>query len=168
MIRAAFFLGLSLQSPAIRDIHPPIETSNWDWLAWCIFLVLLVVWLLYYWRRLARRATPPPLPTEWAKVELESLAPDVERLPARELAARVSRLLRSYLGMQYGINALHQTTQEFKQLATSSVLPPEKARQALQLFEDCDQFKFTPPPLPEQQRQLFVDVTRFFQSEMKA
>jgi hypothetical protein len=168
MIRAAYFLGLSLQSPAIRDIHPPIETTNWDWLAWCIFLALLLVWSLYLWRRYARRGKPPPLPTEWAKAELESLAPEVERLPAREFAARVSRLLRGYLGMQYGINALHQTTQEFWQVASSSVLAPEKARQALQLFEDCDQFKFTPPPLPEQQRQLFVDVVRFFQSEMKA
>jgi hypothetical protein len=168
MIRAACFLGLSLQSPTIRDVHPPIETANWDWLAWCIFFALFVICLLYFWRRHARRAKPPPLPTEWAKAELESLAPELERLPAREFAARVSRLLRSYLGMQYGINALHQTTQEFKQIASSSVLPPEKARQALQLFEECDQFKFTPPPLPEQQRRLFVDVVRFFQSEMKA
>jgi hypothetical protein len=168
MIRAAYFLGLSLQSPAIRDLHPPIQAANWDWLAWCIFFALLLTWLLYLWRRHARRAKPPPLPTEWAKAELESLAPELGRLPAREFAARVSRLLRRYLGMQYGINALHQTTQEFKQLACSSVLPPEKAQQALQLFEDCDQFKFTPPPLPEQQRQLFADVMRFFQSELKA
>jgi hypothetical protein len=106
----------------LRDIAPPapLFVRSYAILWWALGIAALSIAAVVAWRRWRRGAGPavePPVPVP-ADVRLERrlAALEAERLPARgmgrEHVARVSELVREYLGAIARVNALDLTTAE--------------------------------------------------------
>jgi hypothetical protein len=105
----------------LRDIAPPapllVRSLRVIW--WALGLAAGAVALVVAWRAWRRRGVPqelpPPLPAD-VRFERRLEALEAERLPARGLGrehvARLSELVREYLGAVTGANALDLTSGE--------------------------------------------------------
>ena len=130
-----------------------------------ILLVLMVAWL----RRLARRPAPPILPEVWALRALAKLetADLIAGGRAREFYYRLSEIVRVYIERKFGLAAPEMTTEEFLgALARNRGALPYDGDRLRQFLQVCDLVKYAAlAPLDEDAQQAlrtaraFVDAT---------
>jgi len=134
--------------PEIRDIAPPMDVFPWPW--WMVALAaggtLLVVGLVVFAtvRALKRRpGAPPPTPRQIAFRELEALRPLTGKLPPYDFSVRVSDVLRTFIGAQFGLRVTKQTSPEFLASISGAKEFSDDDRGLLARFlERCDLIKF--------------------------
>jgi hypothetical protein len=104
-------------------------------------LVLLIIWL----RRLARRPAPPILPEVWALRELSLLeaALQTEGWQPRAFYYRLSEIVRVYIERKFSLAAPEMTTEEFLgALARDRGALPYDAGRLREFLEACDLVKY--------------------------
>jgi hypothetical protein len=134
--------------PEIRDIAPPVDVFPWPWwvvalaILLVLFVLLVLVWLIV--RAMKRRpALPPPTPRQIAFRELEALRPQTRKLAPYDFSVRVSDVLRSFIGGQFGLHATRQTSPEFLASISGAREFSDSDRELLtQFLERCDLIKF--------------------------
>jgi len=136
------------QLPEIRDIAPPVDVFPWP--PWMVALAVvaavvvlgLATWLIVH--AIRRRPGAPPLtPRATAIRDLENLRGQVTRLAPYEFSVRVSNVLRTYVGAQYGMRATRQTSPEFLASISHAVPFSDADRELLARFlEKSDLIKF--------------------------
>src|SRR5678810_761860 len=136
------------QLPEIRDIAPPVDVFPWP--PWMVALAVvaavvvlgLATWLIVH--AIRRRPGAPPLtPRATAIRDLENLRAQVTRLAPYEFSVRVSNVLRTYVGAQYGMRATRQTSPEFLASISHAVQFSDADRELLARFlEKSDLIKF--------------------------
>ena len=136
------------QLPEIRDIAPPVDVFPWP--PWMVALAIIgglivlgvATWLIV--RAIRRRpSAPPPTPRALAIRELETLRSQVSRIPPYEFSVRVSDVLRTYVGSQYGMRATKQTSPEFLASISHAAQFSDEDRTLLERFlEKSDLIKF--------------------------
>lgn len=114
----------------------PLTWPTWVWISLLAGVILLGITVYYKLRRPSLVLPPaPPLATnELAIMLLEDLRSQATTLPAAEMAARVTEIIRTYLHRQFGILARFRTTQEILAQRRDLTMPP--AAPALRHFED--------------------------------
>ena len=136
------------QLPEIRDIAPPVDVFPWPpWMVALAVVAAVVVLGLAAWlivRAIRRRPGAPPLtPRATAIRDLENLRAQVTRLAPYEFSVRVSNVLRTYVGAQYGMRATRQTSPEFLASISHAVQFSDADRELLARFlEKSDLIKF--------------------------
>ena len=136
------------EQPEIRDIAPPVDIFPWPtWMVVCAIIVALAVVAgivaLVLKKMRDKPKPPPPTPREVAIRELEALRPQVERQTPYDFSIAVSDVLRGYIGAQYRLHALEQTSPEFLAAISRSVKFSENEKGLLAGFlERCDLIKF--------------------------
>lgn len=130
----------------IEQLPPAPESPRWPY-AVAAGLILLAGLGLVGWKLRKRplRQPPPPPPEAWARQELDRI--EALRLPEVGKVDRfhtlVADTVRTYVQMQFDVQAPRQTTVEFlAALKNGSRLPgPARARLA-ELLQHCDLVKF--------------------------
>jgi hypothetical protein len=107
-----------------------------------LIVVGVATWLIV--RAIRRRpGAPPPTPRALAIREMEALRSQVSRIAPYEFSVRVSDVLRSYVGMQYGMRATKQTSPEFLASISHAAQFSDDDRELLARFrEKSDLIKF--------------------------
>jgi len=123
------------------------QYSSWVILGVVVLLVLAsaLVWFL-------TRPKPPPIITPAATVAQQALEPLREQDENGVVLSRVSRILRHYFSLSFGLPPAERTTTEFcGALADVPQLGPELSATVSDFLRQCDQRKFAPsqpqPPL---------------------
>lgn len=131
----------------IRDIAPPVDIPWPPWLIACVVIGVALVLagliaLIVRWIK-KRPAPPPPTPRQLAVRGLEALRRDVQTLDPYEFSVRVSDVLRSYIGAEYGLHAREQTSPEFlASIAQSPKFYDADRKLLAEFLEHCDLIKF--------------------------
>jgi hypothetical protein len=138
-----------LEFPKIADapnFAPPPQTGLllsepntyplWLWLTLACTTLLIAWGLVWLTRKPALPQPPaPPLANHvMAMTLLEELRPQSAQLSGKELAARVTEIIRTYLHRQFGILARYRTSQEILAQRRNPNSPP--ALPAVRAFED--------------------------------
>jgi hypothetical protein len=131
----------------IRDIKGPLSPSPWPWLA---ALAALLAAGAFAASRLRRGQASPPAagepddqrtPEEKALGELDALLG--LDLAAKEFYDRLSDILRGYLSLRLGIDALQMTTHDLLRALREAPLDATDARARVKaLLDRCDLAKF--------------------------
>lgn len=113
--------------------------ATYPWWLWVSIALaaLLMAWLLSRLLKKPQVSLPPAPPLAnhvMAMTLLEQLRPQAASLPAKELAARVTEVIRTYLHRQFGILAKYRTSQEILAQRRDPHSPP--ALPAVRAFED--------------------------------
>jgi len=131
----------------IRDIKPPMTIPNvWEWVAWAVGLLTVLVILYFAWRWWQKRRSQipvePPIPAYVrAKQKLEEALALIAQPKA--FCILVSDTIRSYLEEQFDFHAPERTTEEFlRELNTTDLLVPEQKESLGKFLESCDLVKF--------------------------
>ncbi len=124
--------------PQLTDwlLTQPSTYPLWLW-ATLLAIVLLAAWALTRFLRKPEIPHPPAPPLAnhvMAMTLLEDLRPQAATLPPKELAARVTEVIRTYLHRQFGILARYRTSQEILAQRGDPNRPP--ALPAVRAFED--------------------------------
>ena len=117
-------------------LSQPSSYPVWLWIA-LVLGGLLLGWLVSLVLRKPTLLQPPAPPLAnhvMAMTMLEDLRPQAPTLPPKELAARVTEIIRTYLHRQFGILARYRTSQEILDHRRNPNLPP--ALPAVRAFED--------------------------------
>lgn len=138
----------------IPPLAPPrgeITPGFWEqYVSWVIFAALLLllmagalVWVLL-------RPKPPPVmtpPALEAQEQLKSLSAQVE---SGEVLSHVSRILRHYFSLTFGLPPAERTTTEFSRaLAALPQVGSDLSGSVSDFLRQCDERKFAPsPPQP--------------------
>ena len=135
-------------APEIKDIAPPIDVFPWPpWMialtaVAALALLALLAWLVARWLR-NRPAPPPPSARSVALRELEKLRAQVQKLDPYAFSIALSDVLRRYIGAQYGLHAIEQTSPEFLAAIARAPQFTDDDRALLAKFLDrCDMIKF--------------------------
>jgi hypothetical protein len=150
-VRSALTSQDSVLQP--RDITgtltpPDRPLSAWAWAAIVSSVMAaaaLVVWLIVWLRRLARRPAPPILPEVWALRELSLLeaASLAESWQPREFYYGLSEIVRVYIERKFSLAAPEMTTEEFLgALARDRGVLPYDAYKLREFLEACDLVKY--------------------------
>ena len=140
--------ALAPETPEIKDIAPPIDVFPWP--MWMIVLaalgavavLTLLAWLIARWLR-NRPAPPPPSARSVALRELEKLRAQLQTLDPYAFSIAVSDALRRYIGAQFRLHALEQTSPEFLTSIANAAQFSDEDRALLARFLDrCDMIKF--------------------------
>jgi hypothetical protein len=114
----------------------PSTYPLWFW-GVILAIVLLAAWALTRVLRKPEIQHPPAPPLAnhvMAMTLLEEIRPLATELPPKELAARVTEIMRTYLHRQFGILARYRTSQEILAQRGDPNRPP--ALPAVRAFED--------------------------------
>jgi hypothetical protein len=134
-------------APPRGEIAPGFWEQNASWVLFGGLFVVLLAGLLI-WRLL--RPKPPPVimpPALEARRQLESLRAQAE---SGAVLSHVSRILRHYFSLTFGLPPAERTTTEFSSaLAAMPQVGPELSGSVSEFLRQCDQRKFAPsPPQP--------------------
>ncbi len=156
----------------IRSIER--EPSYWSDVLkpWMLIPLLLVLWLLVrWWRRYSDRQLselvqqePPLPPHEQALKQLELLEQNAwwKQGRVKEFHTALSHLLRAYLEVRFGIQALEQTTPEIIAQLRQSRVPAAWTDSLKELLSIADLVKFAKAQPPEDFHQKALDKVRAF------
>ncbi len=134
--------------PEIRDIVPPIDVFPYPlWmvvLAAALGLAIVIIVIVLLVRAVGNRPPPRTLTArEAAMKELHALEDCLDQLEPYEFSIAVSEVLRRFIGQQFGLHALRQTSPEFLTAVSNSPRFSEADRTLLTGFlEECDMIKF--------------------------
>lgn len=140
-------------------IPPPPPPTPWLTYGLIALGIVLAIGVLVWF--LKRR--PAPLPAEkLARLDLERLAREGDRLPATEFASAASAIVRLFIERRFGLAAPKRTTEEFlKELAAKPEQGLHTHLEALRGFlKACDKAKFAAAGLEAEQRQELVGSAR--------
>ncbi len=136
--------ALSSGPDEIEDIQPPIAPDLTAWLLGLLIgllILTIVAWRLYPEPR--KKASPPPLPRDFALGRLEELRMRLRTMSLYQFAISVSDVLRGFIEQQYGIKAVSQTTPEFLDEASERLpLTPSQHEELRQFLWISDNIKF--------------------------
>ncbi len=149
----------------LRYLSPPPPEGEalggWLWLAIVgssVVVVLAVTWLFWRQRRRGKHGvlsfTEGPSPQAKALSSLAELEKLLVAEQQRVFTQRVSDIVRVYIEEQFGLRALHRSTEEFLFEAAQSGRLAQAADDLLHDFlTECDQIKFA-------KREVIVDAMR--------
>jgi hypothetical protein len=145
--RAAFAAGENTLK--LRPPHDELQPSYWELHGWwtvagavttLAVLALFIAWLL---RPKPEEITPPEILARRALEALRGRAEDAA------LVVEVSRVVRRYILLAFGLTPDELTTTEIRQvLQHSAPAGPELAAAITDFLRECDERKFAPAPPP--------------------
>ncbi len=161
------------------DITPPSDRSFWDWMPdwlyelWWLWLLIIIgivagIWFGRKYRRTGKFITLPerPQPKPWT-VALERL----ERLKAKNLwengmekeyFTELTDILRDYLYMRFGINAMEMTSRQIMQTLADQTGVKEKRGYMRKILAMADYVKFAKVrPLPSDNVEAYENAVNF-------
>ena len=149
-------------------VPPRKPLPAWAWalivvggLLGATLLVLLIRWV----ERRARRPAPPLAPEVWALRALAELetARLIESDQAREYYYRLSEIVRVYIERQFGLTAPEMTTEEFLlALARDRGAVPYDAERLREFLQACDMVKYAALTPGTQEAAQALGVARAF------
>lgn len=132
----------------LQDILPPEPVFELQWwmiallIAMAVMMAAVIVWIVV--KRLRAKPEAPPVPPRAvALAALEMLRSRLSTTPPHEFTIAVSEVLRRYVGDQYSMRAVQQTSAEFlAHLEHRAVFDPEDKALLSGFLEQCDLIKF--------------------------
>ncbi len=131
----------------LREIKPPVALpSGWEWLAWVLggIMLLLLLYLAWrYWQK--RRSEVPKIPEVPAHIRARQKLEAALALIGnpREFCIDVSDTVRWYLEERFDFRAPERTTEEFLVELQATTLLTNEQKLSLELFlQSCDLVKF--------------------------
>ncbi len=151
--------------PDILDVEPPVavppDPLHWGWWVAGTVLLILLAFLLLYWR--SRRQAPVESPKERALRRLSGLQAQVAQMDGYQFGVTVSDILRSYLTEAHDLRARQQTSREFLEELERDSQFNEKRRERLRGFlQTCDYLKYAPAGKAEEPNRELLEQTNFF------
>ena len=159
------------EAPEIADLKAPASIApNFAplWLAGGLLGLLLAVTALAWWlhRRYAARLAAAPAvedpfartpPHEWAFAALQELLEERGALATDRFYARLSWILKRYLGARYRVDLLEHTSDEVCPLLEQAVAPGAAVARVNAVLADCDAVKFAKYDPGESERKDIVE-----------
>lgn len=168
-------LAEASQSPAIKDIRPPLDIFPYPtWMvvaAGAVALVLLAAAVAGIVTMIRRRPkAPPPTPREIALKKLEEARAGIAISDPYRFSIRVSDILRQYVTAQFKVHATEQTSPEFLAAAARSPhFTGADKRLLAEFLERCDLIKFARMEATvEDSKALLEQAVRFVKGEVLA
>lgn len=131
--------------PDIRDIvppHPYFLPAQYLWLLLAALVLFAAGWYAAVRFRRAHKIAPLT-PRQIAALRLQDLQRNIETIDPRTFGGEVCDALRVYIGSQYGLQTVRQTSPEFLNSITgSSVFSPAEQGLLASFLEQCDLLKF--------------------------
>lgn len=139
------------QDPGLAGAPPPEPVTHTDWLLIALTIgaglgllaTIVTFFFLWVFRHRLARAEPPAPPRPANEVALEKLSEiSTAELEAEIRYARLSDVLREYLGARYGFDGLESTTSELRRHLEGADLKTITPAEIFVLMDDADLVKF--------------------------
>jgi len=121
---------------------------TWAWIAWAVGAVGVVLGMVLatrWWLRRQAQPKPVPPPHVWAMGQLDALLDEklIERGEVKRFYYRLSRIVRTYIELRFGLMAPERTTEEFlAELRVSGRLLAAHKSHLGAFLEACDRVKY--------------------------
>ena len=137
------------ENEELHDIYGPVHLDepipSFLLGAGLVLIAILLLFLLWYFKRKKKPAIPPVPPWETAKLELERIKPFLNPVSSILYLDKASQILRRYIESRFAAKSTRQTTREFLsnlEAATDNTPLQEFKAELQECLQRADMAKF--------------------------